>query len=52
MRMSRCAGGLRYRRCWMKMTDREIVKLTVPEILDLIRRLLEEIEIRAMQDAR
>lgn len=36
----------------MKMTDREIVKLTVPEILDLIRRLLEEIEIRAMQDAR
>ena len=36
----------------MKMTDRDIAKLTVPEILDLIRRLLDEIETRAMQDAR
>ena len=34
------------------MNDRDIAKLTLPEILDLIRRLLEEIEIRAMQDAR
>lgn len=31
------------------MTDEEIARLTVPEILALIKRLLEEIELRCME---
>lgn len=33
----------------MRMTDEQIGRLPVPEIIDLIRRLLEELEIRAME---
>ena len=31
------------------MTDEDIAKLTLPEIIELIQRLLDEIEIRAME---
>jgi hypothetical protein len=31
------------------MTDEDIAKLTSPELIDLIKRLLDEIEIRLMQ---
>lgn len=31
------------------MTDKQIANLTLPEILALIKRLLEEVEIRAME---
>lgn len=33
------------------LSDEQIAKLTLPELIEIIRRLLEEIEIRAMQDA-
>ena len=34
------------------MTDEQIAKLTLPELIELIKRLIEEVEIRAMQNAR
>lgn len=34
------------------MTDEQIAKLTLPELIDLIKRLVEEVEIRAMQNVR
>ena len=34
------------------MTDDQIAKLTLPELIDLIKRLVEEVEIRAMQNVR
>lgn len=33
------------------LSDEQIAKLTLPELLDLIRRLLDEVELRAMQVA-
>ena len=33
----------------LKMTDEEIARLTLPELIELVKRLLEEIELRAMQ---
>ena len=36
---------------WMRlksMTDEQIARLTVPEIVELIKRLAEELEIRSM----
>ena len=33
------------------MSDREIAELTVPELFDLMTRIMEEIELRLMQDA-
>lgn len=35
-----------------KLTDEEIAKLTLPELIDLIKRLMGEVEIRAMQNVR
>lgn len=32
-----------------KLTDDFIAKLTLPELLELLRKITEEIEIRAMQ---
>lgn len=34
------------------MTDEQIAQLTLPELIDLIKRLVEEVEIRAMQNVR
>lgn len=31
------------------MTDEDIAKLTLPELIELLRRLLNEVQIRAMQ---
>ena len=31
------------------MTDKEIASLTLPELLALMRRLMEEIELRCME---
>ena len=31
------------------MTDEQIARMSVPEIVELIKRLSEELEIRAMQ---
>ena len=49
--MTRCrrSGVRRFRYCWMRMTDEQIGRLSIPEIIDLIRRLLEEIEVRSME---
>lgn len=33
------------------MNDHDIAQLTLPELLDLIRRLLDEVELRAMENA-
>lgn len=35
-----------------QMSDEQIAKLTLPELIDLIKRLVEEVEIRAMQNVR
>ena len=32
-------------------TDEELAKLTIPELLELIRRLSELVELRAMEEA-
>lgn len=32
------------------MTDEEIAKLTAPELIELIGRLLEELQLRIMED--
>ena len=34
------------------MTDEQITRLTLPELIELIKRLIEEVEIRAMQNVR
>lgn len=34
------------------MTDEQIAKLTLPELIELIKRLIEEVEIRTMQNVR
>lgn len=36
----------------MRMSDEQIARLTLPELIDLIKRLVEEVEIRAMQNVR
>ena len=36
----------------MQMSDEQIARLTLPELIDLIKRLIEEVEIRAMQNVR
>lgn len=33
------------------LSDKDISKLTVPQIVELIKRLADELEIRAMQNA-
>ena len=42
-------GGRQFRHCWMKMSDAQIASLTLSEIIALIKRLTEEIEVRAME---
>ena len=40
------------RRCGlflMQMSDEDIARLTIPELIELIHRLLEELEVRAME---
>lgn len=32
-----------------QMSDEDIARLTIPELIELIQRLLEEIEVRAME---
>ena len=34
------------------MQDEELARLTAPELIDLIRRILEELELRQMEDAK
>lgn len=41
-------GVMQYRSYWT-MTDKEIAKLSLPELVELIKRLLEEVELRYMQ---
>lgn len=36
----------------MRMSDEQIARLSLPELFELIKRLIEEVEIRAMQNAR
>lgn len=33
------------------MTDEEIARLTGPQLIDMIKRLLEELELRQMEEA-
>lgn len=40
------------RRCRLfltQMSEEQIAKMTLPELIELIQRLLEEIEVRAME---
>lgn len=47
--MSLKDGGWQYRHCLMQMSEEDIAKLTLPELIELIQRLLDEIEVRAME---
>ena len=47
--MSLRGGERRYRHCLMQMSEEDIARLTIPELIELIQRLLNEIEIRAME---
>lgn len=49
MMMYRHGGVLLSRNFWTKMSDEEIAKLSIPEIAELIRRLLEEMVLRYME---
>ena len=42
-------GERRYRLFLMQMSEEDIARLTISELTELIRRLLEEIEVRAME---
>ena len=44
-------GKLLCRRFWMPMTDEQIGRLTILELLELVRRLIDEIEIKSMEVA-
>ena len=33
----------------MRMNDEDIARLTIPELIELIHRLLDELEVRAME---
>lgn len=42
-------GERRYRLSLMRMNDEDIARLTIPELIELIHRLLDELEVRAME---
>ena len=33
------------------MTDEDIAKLTLPELIELVQRLLDDVEVRAMEQS-
>lgn len=47
--MSLKDGERQCRHCLTQMSDEDIARLTIPELIELIQRLLEEIEVRAME---
>lgn len=47
--MSLKDGGRQCRHCLTQMSEEDIARLAIPELTELIRRLLEEIEVRAME---
>ncbi len=49
--MSLRGGERRYRLFLTQMNDEDIAKLTLPELIELIQRLLDEIEVRAMEQS-
>ena len=49
MMMYRRDGGKQCRNCLTQMSDEQIAKLTLPELIELIKRFLEEVEVRAME---
>ena len=52
MTMSPKDGEQKYRLFSTRMSDEQIARLTPPELIELIKRLIEEVEIRAMQNVR
>ena len=50
--MCQRGGEHRCRLSSTQMSDEQIARLTLPELIDLIKRLIEEVEIRAMQNVR
>ena len=44
-------GKKLFRLFWMPMTDEQIGRLTILELLELVRRLIDEIEIKSMEVA-
>lgn len=50
--MSPKDGERLFRPCLTLMSDEQIARLTLPELIELIKRLIEEVEIRAMQNVR
>ena len=49
--MCRRSGKKLFRLFWILMTDEQIGRLTIPELLELVRRLIDEIEIKSMEVA-
>ena len=47
--MSLKDGERQYRHCLMQMSDEDIARLTIPELIELIHRLLDEVEVRMME---
>ena len=48
MKMCQRDGGSRCRLCWVQMTDEEIAMLTAPELIELINRLMEALQLVIM----
>lgn len=49
--MSLRGGERRCRLFLTQMSEEDIARLTIPELTELIRRLLDEIEVRAMEQS-
>ena len=47
--MSLKDGERQCRHCLMQMSEEDIARLTIPELIDLVHRILEELEVRAME---
>ena len=47
--MSLKDGERRCRHCLMQMSEEDIARLTIPELIELVHRILEELEVRAME---
>ena len=47
--MSLKDGGRQCRHCLMQMSEEDIARLTISELIELIQKLLDEVEVRTME---
>ena len=47
--MSLRGGERRYRLFLTQMSEEDIARLTIPELIELIQRLMDEVEVRTME---